>query len=178
MLVSTNAPGSMARAIWSHVSPGQWQFQIVRSSNLFSILQVVGGPLKGLHSSLAIDPSPLLMSNSNGIEWQLDGVTARLVVTRRNRSSVKIDVFMMSKPFEDGRNTFAHVCVGLSLSEIISQTRFPATVPATIERKKAGASYRWISARPQYLSCVSNGDTAVLYYAIGIYYVMIICMMQ
>ena len=112
------------------------------------------------------------MNKSNGIEWQLNGVTARLVVTRRNRSSVKIDVFMMSKPFEDGWNTFAQVCVGLSLSEVISMSGFQVTVPATIEKKK-GTSYRWLSARPQYLQCVSNGDTAVLYCAIGIYYVKI-----
>ena len=26
--------------------------------------------------------------------------------------------------------------------------------------------YRWLSARLQYLQCVSNGDTAVLHYAI------------
>ena len=136
MLVSTNAPGAMTRAIWLHLPPGQWQFQIVRSSNWFSRLQVVGGPQKGLHLSLAIDPSPLLMSNSNGIEWQLDGVTARLVVTRRNRSSVKIDVFMMSKPFEDGRNTFAQVCVELSLSGVTSRSRFQATAPAAIQKKQ------------------------------------------
>ena len=126
----------MARAIWWHVPPGQWQFQIVRSSNWFSRLQVVGGPLEGLHSSLAIDPSPLLTSNSNGIEWQLDGVTARSVVTKRNRSSVKIDVFTMSKPFEDGRNTFPHVYVGLSLSEIISRTRFQATGQLQLRTKQ------------------------------------------
>ena len=161
MLVSTNAPGVMARAIWLHVPSRQWQFQIVRSSNWFSKLQVVGGPQKGLHSSLAIDPSPVLMNKSNGVEWQLDGVTARLVVTRRNRSSVKIDVFMMSNPFEDGRNTFAQECVELSLSGVTSRPRFQATAPATNEKKQT--SYRWLSARLQYLQCVSNGGIAVLH---------------
>ena len=160
----------MAKAIWSHVPPGQWQFKIVRSSNWFSRLQVVGGRQKGLHSSLAIDPSPALMNKSNGVEWQLDGVTARLVVTRRNRSSVKIDVFMMSKPFDDGRNTFAHVCVGLSLSEVICRSRFQANVPATIEKKKQGHHLDGLVQ-----DCSTSSALAL---AVGIYYAWIIYMIK
>ena len=31
-------------------------------------------------------------------------------------------------------------------------------------------TYRWFSTRLQYLQCVSNGDTAVLHYAIDMQY--------
>ena len=124
MALSMNAPGDIPRATWLQLSTGQRQTQSVNSSKFASRSQVPGCPQSGLHSSLAIGFVPPFMRNNNGLEWQSIWVTARLVVNKCTRSSVKLDVSMMSRPLPDGGRRLVHVWGKSSLMGSISIARF------------------------------------------------------
>ena len=76
---------------------------------------------------------------------------------------INITSVMLHQPWNDVKATVCRCCHNVYTT--INRSK-PSTVP--LKLKYSDISCRWLNARLQYLQCVSNGDNAVLQWAIDL----------